>query len=220
MKLVFTIFVATIFMFGDSYSYNINFGIKGSSDIIKKVKDPAPKFEKVSIDLAVDVEIKKSDRNFIVIETDDNIIDKINLFIRHNTLFISSNDSIAPTKLSILIGMVNLKEIRAYGASDIEIDGFNLNELVLDMSGASDIAFLNTTIKDLNIKADGTFKVKFDNSSVADSIYIKAGGAGDMLLAVDSKLKVDIAGAVTIKYRGNPKIEKSISGVANLVKIE
>jgi len=218
MKLIFTMFIATIFMFGDSYS--VNFGVKGSSNIVKKVKDPAPKFEKVSIDLAIDVKIIKSNRNLIVLETDDNIIDKINLFIRHNTLFISSNDSIVPTKLSVLMGMKSLKEIRAYGASNIKIDKFNLDKLILDINGASDVTFINTNMKDLIVRADGTFRVEFDKSSVADSVYIRADGAGDLLLSVKSMLGVDVAGAVNVKYRGNPKIEKSISGVASLAKVE
>jgi len=218
MKSAFTIFITTLFVFANGYTFN--FGVKGSGNIIKMAKYPKKEFQKVSSDLALSLIIKKSNINSIVIETDDNIIDKITLFIKHKTLFISANDTIVPTKLRVVVNMVNLSEVRAYGASNIKIEEFKLNNFFLDMSGASKVKFYKTFIEILRVKANGTFDIRFDENSLANSVYIDADGAGDMLLNVKDKLRVDISGAVSVKYRGNPRIEKSIDGVASLIKIK
>jgi len=218
MRVLFAILLTTIFTFATNI--NINFGLKGSGKIVKElIKKPSQKFEKISIDLSGNIVIKNSSKNSIEVESDDNIIQKLTFYIKHNTLFISSKEAISPTKLNIVISIANFKEIRAYGALDIEVKDFNLDKLDLYLSGATTLTLQNTIIKTLNIKADGTFKIDFKNSK---AIYasIEADGAGDIQIDVVKVLSLNLSGAINLKYRGNPKIEKRVDGVSNITKIQ
>lgn len=218
MKSIFTILIVTISAF--AVNIHSHFGIKGSGEIVTKEKNSTQNFIKVSSDLSANMVIKSSNHNYIKVQTDKNIIDKITLYIKHNTLFVSANDSIAPTKLNIIIGMVDLQEIRAYGALDIKTKNFKIDNLLLDINGASTLNFYNTKIKTLYIKADGTFNVFFKRDSIAENTYIDADGAGDLILNIKKFLKLKVSGAISIKYSGSPKIEKDIDGVANITKLK
>jgi hypothetical protein len=218
MKSIFTILIVTVSIF--AIDINNNFGVKGSGEIITKTINPKQSFQKVSSDLSANITIRHSNQNLISIKTDKNILDKITLYIKHNTLFISANDSIIPTKLNIAIGMVNLNEIRAYGALDIKTENFNIDNLLLDINGASTIRLINTKIKKLNIKADGTFNIICNKNCSIQKSYIKTDGVGDILLNVNTLLKLDVSGTINLKYRGKPQIQKRVEGILNLTPLK
>jgi len=225
MKSLFVMLIYTIFIFSDTYvSGNIifnssNVGEKGSGMLINKTVIPKKMFNKINIDIASDIIINKSSKNRITIRTDDNLIDKVLVYVKDSTLFIKANGNFNPSKgLLITINSKLLDELDIYGASDITVRDYQLNSLSLNIDGASDILFNSNKINRLNITADGSYDINL-LKSVIGSAYIKADGSGSIDINIEKYMDISVSGTVEVKYIGNPKIKKNIDGVAELIKI-
>jgi len=229
MKSLFAILICTLPMLSETYisgsiiSNSIisdgNMGEKGSGVIISKTVIPKTSFHKIHIDTVADIVIKHSSKNSIVVKTDDNLIDKVSIYVKNSTLFVKIKGSITPTKgLIITIGSQYLNSLTVDGASDITVVDYSLESLSLDIDGASDILFNSNNINKLSIDADGSYDINLLNSKVKDA-YIKADGSGDIKINVSNYMDVSIVGTAEVKYIGNPKIKKFIDGVADLTQI-
>ncbi len=229
MKSIFTILICTLSIFSKTYildstiSNSIinsnNIGEKGSGKIVNKTVIPKTSFNKIAIDISANIIIRNSSKNNIYIRTDDNIIDKILVYVKNGTLFIATNNTINPTKkLSIIVNNHLLEKLTIDGASDITVKSYKLDALSIYIDGASDILFENNNINRLNINADGSYDINLLKSKV-NKAYIKADGSGNIKINIKDYMDISIMGTVEIKYVGNPKIKKYIDGVADLIKI-
>jgi len=193
---------------------------KGSGKIIEKVITPKAPFNKINIDMAGDVLIENSSKNSIKVEIDDNLIDKVLVYVKNHTLFIKLKGTIIPTKgLYITINSRLLKELNLSSALDLTVKGYRLSDLSLNINGASDIIFNSNYINRLDIDAKGSYNINLLKSEV-DSAYIRADGSGDIKIDIKSYMDISAQGTVEVQYMGNPKIRKNIEGVAELIKIK
>lgn len=92
---------------------------------------------------------------------------------------------------------INNLSINISGASTLRTYE-KIDNLVVDSSGASDIDALDSDLKTADLVLSGASKVQ---------------------LAVSDNLKVDASGASVVKYKGDPKIEKSLSGSSKVTKL-
>jgi len=219
MKSLFAILVCILPMYSETYISGsiIN---KGSGLITSKTIIPKTLFNKINIDTAADILIKHSSKNSIVVKTDDNLIDKVSVYVKNSTLFIKMNDSVNPSRgFIITISSQFLKSLTVNGVSDITVVNYSLDSLSLNIDGASDILFNSNNINKLYINADGSYDINLLNSKVKNA-YIKADGSGDIKINISKYMDVSVVGTAEIKYIGNPKIKKYIDGVANLTQIK
>jgi len=224
MKSLFAILICTLPMFSETYiSGSVisdgNMAEKGSGIVISKTIIPKTSFNKINIDTAADIVIKHSSTNGIVVKTDDNLIDKVSVYVKNSTLFIKMKGSINPSRgFIITINSQYLKSLTVDGASDITVDNYSLDSLSLNIDGASDILFNSNNINKLSINADGSYDINLLNSKVKNA-YIKADGSGDIKINISKYMDVSVVGTAEVKYIGNPKIKKFIDGVADLTQI-
>lgn len=229
MKSLFTILICTLPMFSETYISgsvisnsiisNGSMGEKGSGVIISKTIVPKTSFNKINIDTAADIMIKHSSKNSIIIKTDDNLIDKVSIYIKNSTLFIKVKGNLNPTRgLFINISSQYLKSLTVDGAADISVENYSLDSLSLNIDGASDILFNSNNINKLSINADGSYDINLLESKVKNA-YIKADGSGDIKINVSNYMDVSVVGTAEVKYVGNPKIKKFVDGVADLTQI-
>jgi len=195
-------------------------GEKGSGVITNKTIIPKISFNKINIDIAGDIIIENSSKNTVFIKTDDNLIDKVLVYVKNNTLFIRIKGSINPSKgLFILINSSFLEKLTVNGASNTTVKNYELDNLSINVNGASDILFNSNNINRLYINANGSYDINLLKSR-AKKAYIKANGSGNIEINVKEYMDISVMGTTEVKYIGNPKIKKYIDGVAELIKIK
>lgn len=101
------------------------------------------------------------------------------------------------------------------GASDVDIDSLNTDNLTADVSGAADIKINGGKVNRATYSLSGAgdikaFRLETQETSAAIS------GAGDGQVTALQKLTASISGAGEIKYKGHPTITKNISGMGEV----
>ena len=69
--------------------------------------------------------------------------------------------------------------------------------------------------RDIRLSGTGRYQAGDLVSQVATA---ELSGTGQVILTVDCQLTVNISGAVTVSYSGDASVDKSISGVGQLIK--
>jgi hypothetical protein len=101
------------------------------------------------------------------------------------------------------------------GASDVTIDGLDVNNFDADIAGAGSLGLHAGRINFAHYRLAGAGNVEafpvVCNESSATLL-----GAGDLELNVVQKLDAEIKGAGSISYKGHPAINKRILGVGSI----
>jgi cytoskeletal protein CcmA (bactofilin family) len=133
-------------------------------------------------------------------------------------------------RMDIEITMPDVEAVEFSGAVNARIEGFeNLPEVEFDMSGASKCNFIGSGrefkfdlsgASQLNLEGAGkyldgdvsgasqlnAFDLKVEESD------LKVSGASNAKICVSGLLKVDASGASNVRYKGNPTVDKKVSG--------
>lgn len=198
--------------------------VKGSGNVIDKGMAISP-FESIEVSSAFTVELIQSGKEFVKIETDDNIMPYILVEVKGKNLRIRFKKGARirkTTKLKAIIGFNELTKIRLSGATDLEAkelltfdeltiktsgaSSLNLNlkakQLFVDCSGASDLD-LSGQVDKLNIELSGASELNayllHAKNCVAD-----VSGASDAKIFASEKLSLEASGASSVEYKGNP----------------
>jgi hypothetical protein len=116
---------------------------------------------------------------------------------------------------SDVTGFENMDEIdfELSGASNCDFDG-SAKRIVFDLTGASQLDLAGES-KYLDGELTGASQVMAFNLPAEES-GLDLSGASTARVAVSKYLKVDASGASIVRYRGNPAIQKQLSGGSTL----
>lgn len=194
-----------------------NFNNRASGTIISK-DIVTSSFNKIDIDIPADVTINRENSRKISIKTDDNVMDKVKIYVKKDTLFIRTKGSFSSTGINLTINNPHLTALTIDGASTINLQGFNERYFTLTIDGSSDVSFHRGNFDTFSIQADGSYDVNLLKVDIKNA-KVKAEGAGEIKIKVSNYLDIDLIDTVEVKYLGNPKIKKSIKDVSDLIKI-
>ncbi len=91
--------------------------------------------------------------------------------------------------------------------------------MVLDCSGASKIKLTGTAV-DVNMDLSGASDI-FAFDMPAENYDIEISGAGNAQLTVNKRIRAEISGAGSVKYKGSPtEIDQSVSGAGSIKKVQ
>ena len=202
---------------GQSYASGYNDCIKGSGNS-KSENRNIPNFDSIEIDGAFDLVIDCQKKKSLKITGDDNLLKHIITEVRGNRLHIYSNASIcSKIQLVVKISIQNINEINVSGATDINLTNLDNKHFLLEINGSGDVDLAGKT---------GTFEAVLSGASElhaknlkADNVKIEINGASDAYVYASQKLDVEISGAGTLYYSGNPaRITQDIAGVGELIR--
>ena len=153
-------------------------GIRGNGDVVKEERN-IEAFDEIQISGAYTVYLTQGNTEKLVIEADENLIDLIITKVVDGKLKIYNKEDFRdPQKLDIYLTFVDIDELSASGAVEIEsMNKFTLNELSLDASGATEI-FLNIELKELNAELSGASE--FEIVGFAKEVDIEISGASEL----------------------------------------
>lgn len=208
--------------------------ISGSGNVKKETRQVSS-FDALDISSAFEIYLTQGNEESLVLEADDNILDKIITEVRGGTLKIYVKENIRHVKtMKLYIGFKMLEKIDLSGACDIKGEGtYKFNNIEFDASGASEISMEFTADK-VYLDMSGASEINFvgsANSMIVDvsgatDIYaqdfevkvcsIDASGASTIKVFATEELNVDASGASTVRYKGQPSVSVDVSGASTI----
>lgn len=180
-------------------------------------------FEALVINSNVDVRIEQGDKFEVIVESEDNNFDDIEIVQSNKVLIIKALDNQEP---NIRIVMPKLVSCEVNGRSDVELSDFKNSEtLNLTVSGKSSVTAhieIEKLVCKLNDKSElnlsGTANhADFDLEGAAE-LYagalqinngkVKASGASNAVLNVEKTLEILSTGASNVENQGNAEVKK------------
>lgn len=229
-----TMAIMLVLQSGCTYAFR---GIKGDGNVVKKERSISS-FDGIDVGGAFNVFLTQGETEKLVVEADENLHEFIETEVRGSTLKIKTTEDInSSTKLNIYITFKDLKDLDVSGACDlIGENKFKLGDLDLDCSGASEMelklsagninmdcsgasnAELYGSAQSLNLDLSGASKLNAIDLEVA-SCDADVSGASHGKIFVTEELSVEVSGAASLKYKGEPRIkEHDVSGAGSLKK--
>jgi len=202
---------------------------QGNGDIVSNERKAA-NFNRVISHGSGNVNIHFSEDYKVIVTTDSNIQDNIEVKAIDNTLHIERDSgNYNPTKLIIDIYMPELKAFTLSGSGKIKINSGSTSNLTINLSGSGNIDCQNYDTQNVNITISGSGNVKAkasttlkanlsgsgsisaQNSEVQNAEVTLSGSASIKLWVRDS-LTGKISGSGSVLYKGSPSINIKITG--------
>lgn len=178
---------------------------------------------------------------YLRIVTDENIFSLLDIKSDSTSLSIKveGNKKLNPSKLEIytnspeltkvviagnvntlLKGNVRTPELtfELYGAGDFVSDSLICNSIVSKVYGISRVKLIGKTGK-IECHISGKSSTDTENL-LADSVVCIGEGMGSFRVHAYKYLKAQISGMGTVKYKGNPTVDKEVSGLGKVSKID
>jgi hypothetical protein len=232
----FVILLSVTLMFNSGCSYALN-SITGNGNVIKQTRD-LPSFSSIEVGGAFKVFLLQGDKESVIVEADENLMEIIITEVRGNNLVITTSEDIRnPEALNIYLTFKTLDRMEISGACELSCDDrLKFGNLDLECSGASDVT-LKMSAEALKLDFSGASQVDlFGNAdevnldlsgaSDLDAIDLEANkynadisGAANARIFVKNELTTDVSGASSLRYKGEPSIvNNDISGAASVKK--
>ncbi|MDH4177133.1 MAG: DUF2807 domain-containing protein [Thermoleophilia bacterium] len=192
-------------------------GIRGSGVPASESRQVAA-FTSVDLLGAADVTITIGAEQSVTVETDDDLISRVQTNVERDTLRIE-NDGRLDTDLGIDVAIVvpTLEAVTLSGAGDVTIEGLSGSSLDIALNGAGSVEAAGA-VEQLDVAINGAGTAGLANLAARDvDVVVNGTGAADVQ-AIQS-LSATVNGVGTITYTGNPKhVDTSTPGVGSIRK--
>lgn len=198
-------------------------------------------FRNVEVGGAIDVYLKQDSTTSVKIETDDNLLEYIEVYTEGSTLRIHTNRGVnlrPSDKIKVYVSNRSFSELEAGGACNfysenqltsnetirVNLSGASDGRLELDaprisveISGASHISLRGKT-RDLEAGATGASEIKgFD--LLSENADVQLSGASGAEIYASVKIEGSVSGASSVRYKGNATTSISSSGASGVNKV-
>lgn len=184
-------------------------------------------------------EQKENEAPYLDVEIDENLYPLLNIENEDGVLDIWTNENIRPTKYNIYTNSKSLESFKGSGSVKIHFkDTLRTPNLKISLSGSGnvlgdyiDCGALSTSVSgSANIKLAGSaseIDSHISGSGKVDALGMPAkkvkcsvSGSGHFFVDVEEQLQVRISGSGNVRYKGNPNIDRSVSGSGKIIPIE
>jgi len=196
--------------------------INGSGNIIEReigIQD----FNKVDVSGEGVLIIEQGDEESLVIETDDNILEYVEVNVSEGILKIENVvdegfDLVPTDAIHYYLKLKNIEELTLPGVVTVICDSLQVSRLNLDMSGVTDIE-LSGEINSLSIFIDGVGDLE-GRGLLSTECSISGTGTANIVVSVSEILDIDFQGIGSIKYIGDPEINENVGNLVDIERID
>jgi hypothetical protein len=197
--------------------------VYGNNQVVKKERD-AGNFSGLRVSSGIDVYLKQTGDESIVVEADENLHDYILTEIRDGILNVYTEANIREAEMKrVYVTMKDINSLKTTSAGDIIGETpVKTEKLELSASSAGDIKLVvYAKVIEANISSSGdvtlTGEVDILDASLSSAgdlnafgldvreAEVSASSAGDADISVSERLRARASSAGDINYRGNPK---------------
>ena len=230
------IFLNTILMFVSCVHGDIK--VRGYGSKIEETRY-LKGFTEIESDIDADIDIYYSQKDSIVIEAQENILEILETEVRSGKLDIEYSVNVKEHDgVYIKIYVAELDGIILKGVGDIVlVDTFLADNLFIDLRGVGDIVCEDITANNIDINLSGSGDIELYGTEVeeldidlsgvgdintygilADEVDVNHSGVGKCKIRFVSILDIKITGVGDVYYIGNPRyVHSSISGIGNVI---
>ena len=216
LTLAFTIFLSGIISFGAHAAEE-----EGNGKVIKKERTNLSPFTTVEAGGIFDIVLMQGTTHVIIVETDENLQERINTTIKDGTLTLSATGVEKASKLTIYITAPNYKALTLSGACNIVTDGIiEVTNLYINFSGAVEADLELKVTEALTADIGGAAEV--DLQGKAEDFIVIATGAAEINAKelIASNANIQASGVANVKAYATDKGEAVISGAADVDFVE
>ncbi|MEM1055612.1 MAG: head GIN domain-containing protein [Bacteroidota bacterium] len=173
----------------------------------------------------------------LVIEGDDNLIERLRVRTDGGTLKIETPDgeSFRPdVPLRYRVGIDQLERVEIAGSGRVEAEGSEVETLDLEVAGPGEAEVSGVRAERVSVSIAGAGDVTISGQSdrlvvevagagdvdaedlAAAEAEVSIAGAGDVTLRADKSLDVEIVGSGDVRYYGSPNVSRSIAGSGDI----
>ena len=215
LSILLTLFIATMLISCDDDDNNPC--ARGEGNIVAETRT-IPVFHSIDLRDIGNVFLTQGAPQEFIIETHENLLDIIETEEMDQILEIDLAQCVTGNlaQLDYTAVIEEIRELRLAGEGNITgQNDFNLDDLILDMTGVGNIT-VSGTVDDLRVFSTGVGNVSaFDLS--ADTVDVFVSGLGNVEVTANDALNVTITGTANVFYKGNPSITTNITGTGNLI---
>lgn len=177
--------------------------VNGSGDVVTAERN-IDAFDTVQLSIDGDLTIKQGESTFLTIKGEDNIIERVETFVRGDKLIIRNREQGVMTILrntqpiEISVSTPNIEEIDVSGSGNVYAETLTTDDMDVSISGSGDVelALLEGEKVDISISGSGNFKT---DAISASSLDVQVTGSGDAALAGKvNETVLDVTGSGTI----------------------
>jgi len=224
-----------------SCRYVIGKRIYGNGHVVTDTRSTG-KFHSVDVSGSIDVYVKMDPVTGIKIETDENLMEYIQVEEENGILYIHTERGFnldASGRIKVYVSSPEYAKFEASGACNIysenriisssrlefDLSGacgvkleLNAPTVYADLSGACNIDLAGET-KDFKVEGSGSTGIR-SMGLLAENVEVEISGAGDAEVYASVKLDVSVSGAGSVKYKGNASVNQHVSGAGSVKKVE
>ena len=226
-----TLFTSCRFMGGER--------VRGNGNIVNAERNLGS-FNSIEAGGAVEVRVRQDAAHTVRIQTDENLLEYLEVFKDGNTLVIQPKKgyNLQPTDdVVVHVSAPEFRAIEVSGASRVISENrINGNKLELGASGASEIQ-MDVALSELQADLSGSSALQVKGSSakfaaeasgastlkcldlVTDETSLDISGSTDASITANKQLNIEASGASNVQYRGNPSISQNSSGASSVKKL-
>jgi len=190
-------------------------GTKGNKNVVKEERTVGA-FTGLNVGGAFNVFLTQEDKNSLIIEADENLMEKITTEVHGNVLEIGSRNIRNATKLNIYISTPAIGFFEISGAATVKSENNLQSESIsIHASGASR-ADLQLSAPSVEIEASGASHVVLTGS--ADTQKIEASGASEVNVSglQAKEITAEASGAANVVVGSSERIDRETSGAGSI----
>ncbi|HLL94291.1 MAG TPA: head GIN domain-containing protein [Spirosoma sp.] len=198
---------------------------------------PLANFDRLDMGSAFRIEVRKGTAFQVEVRGNRRDIDDLGLNVRNNTLEIQYDRNRQRNRrydMFITVTMPTVRAVSFSGASRSTITGFtDLRELSIGLSGASrSTALVNATSLSADLSGASDLVVTGTGNQLSGSLSgaskmeaydfpvnqadLDLSGASTARIRVNDALTVKASGGSTVRYKGTPRVNSSVSGASSI----
>jgi hypothetical protein len=212
VSLLVVIVAAGAFLLGrqDWVSSSLSFtnGVRGSGVAATQTRT-LPSFRAVELAGGSTITVHVGAKQTVVINADDNLIDRVKTDVRHGVLVVSERGSFATNlPLTVEVTVPTLDSARLMGSGPISVDGVHARQFTAEVLG-SGMLTISGTVDQLDASLAGSGNMQLGDLT-ARSVTASVPGSGRLDVQATHTLDASIPGSGAIVYGGHPKALKQV----------
>ena len=190
-------------------------GKKGNGDMATKTYD-LDDCHAIYLECGLDIDISFGNKQQVSLTMDENLVEYFEIEERKGTLKVAADKNPRPSRgARLALTLRKLDSIEIAGAGDITIDGFDGDELIIDINGAGDIE-ADGKVKRLTVDVSGAGDIDARELE-AEHAMVTINGAGDVKVHASKSCDVSINGVGDVDVYGKPdEFTKSVNGIGDV----
>jgi hypothetical protein len=193
----------------------------GSGTIVTEERTVAD-FDSIYVRGEGTVYLVQGDENLVVVETDDNIIDRVYTKVKDNTLDLSYASGplglhLRPTKDYIYhITVVDLVAITVKGSADVWVDQVDAENVALEMIGSGQILFAELNANEVSAEITGEGQISLTGAADTQTVNVTGSGLFNGQDFEGQNVDVHSKGSTQITVWATESLDVSLEGKGDL----